>query len=290
MEVQSLSIVVPNKKCVNNCKFCVSQMHEDPYVNQIEKNKRFRDLYQDDYMARLQYARDNNCHTVIFTGNSEPLQNMNFLNNFSLWNKMLKSPFSRLELQSSGVLLTDETLRYLRNTVRVSTISISVSDIFDDVRNMDCIGTPPGVQFELDQLCSEIKRYDFNLRLSINLTSTYENHHVGEIFNRAKLLRADQITFRQLYSSNQNSEKDQWIAKNAASPETLTRIRDYISSRGKPLYYLPFGAMLYSIGDFGVVFDGDCMNTEVKNVMKYLILQPNCKLYSRWDDPASLVF
>ena len=27
-----------------------------------------------------------------------------------------------------------------------------------------------------------------------------------------------------------------------------------------------------------------------KREYKYLILRPNCKLYSQWDDPASLIF
>ena len=36
MEVQSLSICVPGG-CPNNCKFCVSKMHDETYPNQIEK-------------------------------------------------------------------------------------------------------------------------------------------------------------------------------------------------------------------------------------------------------------
>jgi hypothetical protein len=39
-----------------------------------------------------------------------------------------------------------------------------------------------------------------------------------------------------------------------------------------------------------VVVDDDCMSTEVKEDVKYLILQPNCKLYTKWDDEGSLLF
>lgn len=44
-----------------------------------------------------------------------------------------------------------------------------------------------------------------------------------------------------------------------------------------------------------VVVDDDCMAKgklpdAEKDAYKYLILQPDCKLYSQWDDPASLIF
>ena len=38
MNIQSLSVVVPNKSCVNNCAFCVSKMHCDSYKNQMDDN------------------------------------------------------------------------------------------------------------------------------------------------------------------------------------------------------------------------------------------------------------
>ena len=44
------------------------------------------------------------------------------------------------------------------------------------------------------------------------------------------------------------------------------------------------------IYDMSTVIDDDCMSQVPKDEYKYLILRPNCKLYSRWDDPASLIF
>ena len=113
MEVQSLSVCVPGG-CPNNCKFCVSQMHPSPYIDQIEKNTRFRDLYERDYMRRLQFARDNGCNTVILTGDGEPLMNDRFLKDFAHWNGTIQSPFRWVEIQTSGVTLDDEKLRFLR--------------------------------------------------------------------------------------------------------------------------------------------------------------------------------
>ena len=72
MKIQSLSVVVPNQKCINNCAFCVSKMHTEDYTNQKEGNARFYDLYERDYVKRLEFARDNGCNTAALTGNSEP--------------------------------------------------------------------------------------------------------------------------------------------------------------------------------------------------------------------------
>jgi hypothetical protein len=39
-----------------------------------------------------------------------------------------------------------------------------------------------------------------------------------------------------------------------------------------------------------VVFDKDCMAKGSMEDFKYLVVRPNGKLYSSWDDPASLIF
>lgn len=38
MKAQSLSVVVPNQRCINDCAFCVSKMSADTYKNQMDDN------------------------------------------------------------------------------------------------------------------------------------------------------------------------------------------------------------------------------------------------------------
>lgn len=293
MIIQSLSVCVP-AVCLNNCAFCVSHMHREDYVNQIEKNRRFVDLYTKDYKKRLLFARDNGCNTVMLTGNGDPLLNQDFLEKFALWNESLPSPFIWIEIQTSGVTLDDEKLRFLRNTVGVNTISLSMSSIFDSKKNAEYNGTKKGFEVDIDNVCSEIKRYDFNLRLSLNMTDVYNNVEPKAIFDRAKELNADQITFRKLYTSSENHDcpQNQWIREHKCSDEKFAEIEDFVRTQGKALEILPFGATKYAIFGFSVVVDNDCMSTEVKDndTVKYLILRENCKLYSRWDEKGSLIF
>lgn len=203
MNIQSLSVVVPNKSCVNNCAFCVSKMHCDSYKNQMDDNLPFFDLYLKDYLKRLEFARHNGCNTVMLTGNSEPQQNRKFLTYFGLFMQMMRDPFQWIEMQTTGVLLDANYLRFLRNHVGVNLISLSVSAV-EEEDNREIIGVPGWVPLKLPELCQEIKKYDFSLRLSVNLTKSFDQFQGREadFFGWAKHLGADQVTCRVLYSDS----------------------------------------------------------------------------------------
>lgn len=293
MKIQSLSVVVPNQRCVNNCAFCVSKMHCDAYKNQMDDNLPFFDLYMADYLKRLEFARDNGCNTVMLTGNSEPQQNRKFLTYFGMFMKLMQHPFRWIEMQTTGTLIDQNYLRFLRNHVGVNLISLSVSSLNDQMNNA-IIGTPKNGQVDLRWLCSEIKRYDFGLRLSLNLTNEFRQFDIlpQNLFHRCKELGADQVTLRILYTSGTGTPQDQWIDANGLKDPHARMIREYVETNGRVLGILPHGAVKYSLDGLCVVIDSDCMDTAEKtgDDYKYLILQPDCKLYSLWDDPASLVF
>jgi hypothetical protein len=285
MEIQTLSIVVP-AGCPNRCSFCVSRLHTtDEYINQIEKNTRFKHLYRRDYLARLGFARDNGCNTIIFTGSGEPILNMGFLESVLAWNNELEHPFRWLELQTSGATLDEKKLKILRNDITV----------WSDDENAAYNNTPAKFKVNIENLCRDIKELDFNLRLSLNLTDTYNKRSPEEIFNRASALNADQLTFRILYK-DKSPETDlarkinQWIENHGCGIKSIDAIKEYIISHGRKLEQLPFGAIRYSLQNISTVVDEDCMSTKARDVLKYLILRPDCKLYTKWDDPGSLLF
>ena len=272
-------------------------MNPSAYVNQIEKNLRFRDLYERDFVRRLQFARDNGCNTAMLTGNGEPLANRDFLKDFAHWNQMVESPFRWIELQTSGVFLNDEYLRFLRNTVGVATMCLSVSDVLDPAVNAELMGTPAKLRVDIEALCAEIKRYDFNLRLSLNMTDAYEQRlgagqaTVDALLDRAQALGANQLTFRQLYAAADAAlSQDIWVREHSASKALMGLVADTVRKHGRALEALPFGAVRYSVRDMSVVVDDDCMSAAGKPVMKYLILRPDCKIYTKWDDRGSLLF
>ena len=292
MEIQSLSIVVPTKnRCVNNCKFCVSRTHTNEYSDKLSNclKKNSDSIEYKDFYNRLQYSRDNGCNVVILTGTGEPTQNFKFLKFFFEVNSKLRKPFVNIEIQTTGVLLNEDKLNMLRK-LGVTTISLSISNIFNNLINLDIIQCKQRNKFDLFEIIKLIKKCDFNLRFSLNLINYYDNYTVDDVLKRCKDLGADQVTFRKLYKSKNNTNIDIWIENNK-SITFYNKIKQYIIEKGEYLGKLPFGALQYNIFDMSVVVDSDCMNEEIKDgVFKFFILRENCRLYSKWDTKASLVF
>ena len=299
MKIQSLSIVVPTKKCINNCPFCVSKTHECNYENMISNP-----LFKEDYIERLEYARDLGTNIVILTGTGEALQNKKFLNDFAYFNKLLKKPFYNIELQTTGVLLDNNTLNWLRNIIRVKTISLSVSNLFNNENNLEIINVHDKLKFDLVELSKKIKSYGFNLRISLNVLDNIDSelnignseHNIYDFKKLFKILNdmdVDQVTFRKMWTSNNNTIIDNWIKSYTKKTDYfLNELLLYLKKNAHFLSKLPFGASQYSLNEISVVIDNDCMNdkTPYKEELKYLILRENAKLYSKWNDKGSLIF
>ncbi len=293
---QSLSICVPGKKCINKCKFCVSCMHADAYKNQMDENLPFYDLYFEDYVKRMIFAKENDANIMMITGDIEPLQNRHFLQTLAIINKYVLpqkgcSGFNWIEIQTSAVGFDRNYARFLRNTVGVSVLSLSLSS-FDDEENARIVGMPKNMKVNIQEVCATAKEYDFTLRLSLNmsvkmLASTGEilySDIIPAIFAKAKALGADQVTFRKFYTDGDN-EQSQWIKSNSVNDNFFECLHDYVKEEGKLIGTLPYGYKQYSVNGISVVIDEDCMNEAKaeKEASKYFVIRPDCKLYDGWN-------
>ena len=290
MNIQSFSIVVPNKECMNKCPYCVSRMvNSNVYPNLMDVNHPTYDYNVKEYMRRMKYVADNGCQTLMLTGTSEPQQNKQFLNTFALIHRLLGKPFTNIEMQTTGVLLdkNPDYLRFLKNFVGVNTMAISLSSLSPEM-NSNIIGN----SVDAVKLCHMLLGYGFNIRICCNLTSIFDldKNDISKWFKFFKdELHADQVTFRQMYASEDNTEQNKWISEHIfVDKDDLAQYLKLFSPVGETVY----GSEIRHINGMSVIFDDDCMGKKPKknNTVKYLILRPNCKLYSSWDDPASLVF
>ena len=297
MDIQSFSIVVPNKECINKCPFCVSRMvNSNIYPNLMDISHPHYDINVKEYLKRMRYVADYGCKTLMLTGTSEPQQNKQFLNTFALLHEMIGKPFINIEMQTTGMLLDDSNyLRFLRNFVGVNTIALSISAPVPE-RNAQIIGHPfgesNGRSVDFTNVIKLMKEYDFNIRLCFNLTKyfTFENP-LGFFDWCSTTLNADQVTFRKLYVSNEKTSQGRWIEENGITMDALYKLVGALKMFpvvGKTVY----GANIRNIRDMSVIFDDDCMGKSPtkENTVKYLILRPNCKLYSSWDSQSSLLF
>jgi hypothetical protein len=272
------------------------------------------------YRKRIKYAAMNGVNTLILTGTGEALQNPSFLRNLAKVLYKEDHPFPNVELQTSGVMLMDskEVIDELAGTQKkhyhnmellhdlgVNTISLSISDVFDSDNNWEIIGSPKKYRPSLEDLCGFIKKMGFNLRLSLNMTSVYNDQYPEDVLDACKSLGANQITLRKMYGGGYDNPESIWVDENSCEDKVIERINEYIAGErdeefqsgysyhngeGTPLYRLPFGPMAYSIMGMSVVVDDNCMNKESYDQLKYVILRENGKLYCQWDDEGSLIF
>ena len=316
MNIQSISIVVPTKKCVNHCKCCVSCMHDSPYVDDFDPIQ---------YRKRIKYAANNGVNTLILTAdNGEVLQNTPFLRKLSEVLDAEHHPFPNVEIQTTGVLLMNHTLMNkvvndvetgekvkmysyipLLKKLGVNTISLSVFDVTSSENNWNIVDSPSAQRPSLSTLTAFIKENKFNLRISVNMINIYDKMSPESILRSCKSLGADQVTFRKLYHANDNSDQTKWTKENACNNSVFSKLEEYIAGEkwtniaewdfrknphGKSLYRLSFGAMAYSIMGMSTVIDDNCMSKEENEKLKYVILRENGKLYCQWDDEGSLIF
>jgi hypothetical protein len=134
----------------------------------------------------------------------------------------------------------------LRNYIRVKTISLSLSSIWSSKENAEYNRTAKNFIVDIEETCKTIKKYDFSLRLSLNMTDFYNKKTPAQIFERAEKLGANQITFRVLYNvSNAKTEREkeinEWIIAHRCNPKKIEEINEYIKKHGRPLERLPFG-------------------------------------------------
>lgn len=291
MEIQSLSICVPGG-CPNNCKFCISKIHPNRGYGDVWIDYKAYKRYERELYDRMSYCHQHGCTDVVLTGDGEPAMNVEFLKMFDKINRQLVSSYKKVEIQTSGVGVDEDKLEFL-GEIGVKTIALSISSLDDD-ENAEINQTSRKYpKVAIAEVVKQAIGHHFNVRLCLNLSSHFQRffEEIDALFSRFSELGIHQATFRKLYTSDLDTEQDQWIKEHPFDPGLLGKLSAYIRERGRRLERLPFGAVRYSVKGISVVVDDDCMSeTADKEELKYAILRTNCKLYSKWDDKGSLIF
>lgn len=284
MNIQSLSIVIPEKSCWNHCKFCVSRQHcEDYGENIISANE-----IPQSYINRMMFVRDEGCNSMILTGTTEPQQNLPFIYKLMKINSQLRKPFYNISIQTTGTNLNPKEIENLAIT-GITTLALSISS-FNDERNWEIIGAPQKVRtMKLVDIIACAKKHNMNVRACINLTNEFENYIPQQYFTWAKQNHIDQMTFRKIYADG-DGEEAKWVNSHSFPDKKFAEITTYVKYEGTPIARLPYGFIQYSVHGISVVIDDNCMSKDNIDEMKYAILRPNGHLYSRWDDTGSLIF
>jgi hypothetical protein len=272
--ISSLQINVPLKGCVNACKSCIARIHS-AHLKMKEINNQV--ISEDKYLNSLMLVSNYCSNAVLTSDNGEPAQNMNFIKKFGELNKKLDKPFN-IELQTTGVLMTDDNLKILKD-INLKVVSLSVFDIINYQNNLNIIDVKNKLLFHLPTICKKIKDNGFILRISINLIKEYDKYTMEEIFNAVKELGADQLTFKNLWCTDDENPINKWIKINKASDNILDKISDYLDNNGDKI-----SRNNYNYNGISIKLVDNCM------MGNYLIIRSDGRLYDSWEscEPTNL--
>jgi molybdenum cofactor biosynthesis enzyme MoaA len=272
--IGSLQITIP-AGCMNNCSFCIYRQHLSKFARLWNVNK---EQWNIEIERRLRYAT-NRVASVMITSHGEPTLNMDYIHAIVEIINRVTPTLSHIELQTSGVGLTETKLDILYE-LGVRIISLSVPAL-DRAQIIDIMQVPEQCNYNPHDLVRLVKSKGFILRLSIAMTSWFDDFSLDAILSLLKeVWKPDQVSFKKLYGADEIASKkyDEFVTEFKENPEV---------SR---LELLSTGLWKYDAYGIAIVWNDDCMVRRDTEKPRYLILQPDGRLYTRWDSKASVIF
>ncbi|MFX1368702.1 MAG: radical SAM protein [Promethearchaeota archaeon] len=272
--IGSLQITVP-AGCMNDCGFCVYKQHSSKFKTEWNSN---HERWYWEVERRIRYAADR-VEAVMITSHGEPTLNMAYIQDILNTLRTVSPSLAHVELQTSGVGLTEEKLNLLFELgVRVISLSVPALDK-DKIVEIMCV--PEKYKYDPIKLSKLIRSKGFILRLSIAMTNWFDDCSLDQILNQlVAVWKPNQVSFKKIHGADDYaSQKYDELVREFKSRESFKRLE-----------LLPIGTWKYDAVGIGVVWNDDCMVSKEQKVPRYLILQPDGKLYTRWDSKASVVF
>lgn len=173
--------------------------------------------------------------------------------------KQYKIKPTKLEIQTSGVMLTDNYIEKLSNYKLITGIALSLANPFDLYENFYIMKTPKAKQFNIITLINNIRKY-FKIRISIVYTKFLEKYTPEDFILFMNENKINEVTFRFLYGNSP------WIEENRGDfnyfKETLEK--EIVKYKTSTCY----------------AFGGDCHNEQ----NSYNIIDLSGTIYKKWED------
>jgi molybdenum cofactor biosynthesis enzyme MoaA len=247
MKANSLSINIPYSGCNKDCPYCISKM-----TGYIETNKI---LFEKNLKKLKRIADNSGVNSVIITGKGEPLIGYK-------WIEKISKVFDTypLEIQTNGIMLLYNE-KYIEDLYNfgINTIAISI-DNYKELTSDEFVNT-----------VKIIKRFGFNIRITINLVPEITNIDVKKYFSFCEEFKIDQISFRKIVSptniifSPLARKTSKWIEDNIEEKiveKFLLEYKEEIDKKGIKIRDLPFGSTIYMVGNVSTTFFNYCIQDE----------------------------
>jgi len=263
--------VVVSNKCNANCPYCISK--QTPEVCKDYSNFNYGRL-----SAAVQYAVRAGVQTCKLTGkNGDPLCEKTILG-YVL--SVVRGKFPIVELQTNGIFLSDEYIRWLYST-GVTLVAVSCVHCVRS-ENAKLYGT---AYPHLQRLGNQIHLNGLSMRLSCTLIKGYIDsaEKINSFLRHFEDEDIEQFSFIPV-GWNGDSEHARWSKKRQVDANVWNNIK----TEGTLLWETPYGGSIYDYKGKNV-YIAECLSNPVRGI-RSLIYYPDGHLRYSWTKPGAIIF
>lgn len=220
--------------------------------------------------------------SVLLTGKGEPCLNEEVL--IKVMNYFSEYP---IELQTNGVELR-------KNPLLISKLAIAGLNVL--ALSVDSVG-----EISLnEEVIKRAKKLGMLVRFTFNITNMFENLGFNDLFNMAKNIGVDQVSFREITTptgflhTKKSLMAVDWIYKNVnpGYVESFQKeMKETLDKKGRFLMKHSYGATIYDLEGVSVTwFDYCVQDNNNEDDIRSLIYQEDGHFYYTWNSPASKIF
>lgn len=241
--IRSIQLVVPSKRCINNCKFCIAKLTGNR-VREYQSRKVFEAIIE---------AREHS-DTITLTGNTDPMQNMKIVKYYLEEIRVMEEheciePFREIGIQVSGVLITNEKIQLL-SSLGINRLNISVASWHPE-RDMMLKGVAPNLVFDWRDVVQWATNAKMRVRFVGILSDDWDEfQEFTDILHMHRTLQErgiDQVTFKVMQGGLGKTFIDKWIR------EHRMKHLDYFMHTLRKVYQEDIGGIVVNYK-----FDMDC--------------------------------
>ena len=294
MRALTLTYIVGNRNCPNDCDICASKMTPDWGLG-TEKVIVNPYAFKEAVNAALNHRPEN----LLLTGKGGPCLYPGQITQSLAWTAQVTGPrqyyFDRIELQTDGSLLAkNEYNSYLEGwqAQGLDLIALSIYH-FDSEKNVECLKPRSGKGFDLAGVIAKLNSMNYITRLSCVMLKDYIDNiqQVKRLIDFAKEHDVFQLTLRMVDKPRKPLDEKvaEYVDKNRLEDDQLQEIKEFLESEGRLCYHLPHAAPVFEVNDQNVCLTSGFTQPEVgDDIIRQLIVFPHKDevwLTTSWENP-----
>ncbi|MBI5209958.1 MAG: radical SAM protein [Elusimicrobia bacterium] len=291
MRIQTMSVIVGDRRCNARCPYCISRMTPSCGVAGASPDAGRVDWRNFDVACR--FAQACGVTTVLLTGKGEPTLQPALVTAHC---RRLAKRFPFVELQTNGHRLQHDRQAdgFLRDWHRLGLTTVCVSLAHHDAaRNAEVFRGGPGAWIDPGRLVARLHARRLTVRLTVMLLKGYIDspEAVDSLIGFCRRAGVEQLTVRPIERpAGPDSGTAAWVARHRPDRARLAAIHRHLERAGTRLMELAHGAVVYDVGGQNVCLS-NCLTRDPKDPenLRQIIFYPDGRLRYDWQYAGAII-